>query len=284
MKNFRWVVLLLPLASIILPLQAITTASRASAIAAEPQSQPKLPTPGTVIRPFLKTGSAGTEVSELQAALKLLGFYNGAVNGTYAASTATAVSKFQTAAGLKPNGAVGQETWSRLFPSTLTAQQSNPNIISISAANFPVPSDNQKPYTNTTRPATTSSKPTKPTNSKPTANKPVKPANSSRPEPTAAKPTKPANSASPNTTNTAKPVVAATPQITPIDLPVLRVGTQGPAVTRLQERLRTLGFFSGPVSGFFGPTTEASVKLAQQRYKLDPDGVVGPGTWNVLLR
>jgi peptidoglycan hydrolase-like protein with peptidoglycan-binding domain len=38
------------------------------------------------------------------------------------------------------------------------------------------------------------------------------------------------------------------------------------------------------VNGVFGETTQTAVKAAQQRFKLDADGVVGPATWNVLLR
>jgi peptidoglycan hydrolase-like protein with peptidoglycan-binding domain len=57
---------------------------------------------GSIKRPNLATGSQGESVSELQAALKLLGFYNGAVDGIYSDVTAAAVSKFKQAAGLKP--------------------------------------------------------------------------------------------------------------------------------------------------------------------------------------
>ncbi|NES85256.1 MAG: peptidoglycan-binding protein, partial [Moorea sp. SIO2B7] len=44
----------------------------------------------------------GSVVSELQAALKLLGYYDGSVNGIYSESSAIAVSRFQQAAGLPP--------------------------------------------------------------------------------------------------------------------------------------------------------------------------------------
>jgi peptidoglycan hydrolase-like protein with peptidoglycan-binding domain len=69
-----------------------------------------------------------------------------------------------------------------------------------------------------------------------------------------------------------------------IDLPVLRIGMQGPAVARLQDRLTALGFYSGMIDGIFGPETLAAVQLAQRNYELDPDGVVGPATWTVLLQ
>lgn len=71
-----------------------------------------------VARPILKKGSQGKEVSELQAALKLLGYYKGEIDGVYSQNTAIAVSQFQQAAGLEPDGIVNQETWQKLFPET----------------------------------------------------------------------------------------------------------------------------------------------------------------------
>jgi peptidoglycan hydrolase-like protein with peptidoglycan-binding domain len=73
---------------------------------------------GAIVRRTLKEGSRGSEVSELQAALKLLGFYSDTVDGIFSQSTAKAVSKFQEAAGRVPDGIVGQDTWNRLFPAS----------------------------------------------------------------------------------------------------------------------------------------------------------------------
>jgi len=69
-----------------------------------------------VSRPVLQMGSRGKDVSELQATLKLLGYYKGAVDGVYSEETAKAVSQFQTAAGLTVNGITDSTTWNRLFP------------------------------------------------------------------------------------------------------------------------------------------------------------------------
>ncbi len=71
---------------------------------------------GGLVRPALKFGNRGSEVRELQAALKLLGFYDDNVDGVFSQSTAVAVSKFQESVGITPNGVVGQDTWNRLFP------------------------------------------------------------------------------------------------------------------------------------------------------------------------
>ena len=89
------------------------------------------PQTGAIVRPALKVGSRGSDVTELQAALKLLGFYNGEVDGIFSKSTAKAVSEFQAAAGVAPDGIVGQDTWNRLFPAAPSASVENPIVFSI---------------------------------------------------------------------------------------------------------------------------------------------------------
>lgn len=69
-----------------------------------------------VQRSTLQLGTRGQEVSELQAVLKLMGFYTGPVDGIYSEGTVRGVSAFQQAAGLTPDGIVGEGTWNRLFP------------------------------------------------------------------------------------------------------------------------------------------------------------------------
>ncbi len=90
--------------------------------------------PESIVRPILKSGSQGVAVSELQAALKLLGYYSGSVDGTYSESTAIAVSRFQQAAGLNIDGIVGTATWERLFPLTPPTPSSPPSARSPESA------------------------------------------------------------------------------------------------------------------------------------------------------
>jgi len=92
---------------------------------------------GAIVRPALKLGSRGSAVIELQAALKLLGFYADTVDGIFSQSTAKAVSQFQEAAGLATDGIVGQDTWNRLFPVA-------PSAIENPIANAPVTADNSE--------------------------------------------------------------------------------------------------------------------------------------------
>lgn len=178
-------------------------------------------------RPILRTGSEGGAVSELQAVLKLLGYYTGTVDGVYGESTAIAVTQFQRAAGIAADGIVGPATWQRLFPQT-AAPPPSPSVATPSNTNSETPAATSQPATN-------------------------------------------------------NQAAASNPPPAIGNLPILRLGTRGPAVFWLQTRLQATGFFRGSVDGIFGEATEIAVKAAQEKFKLTADGVVGPATWRVLL-
>ena len=63
---------------------------------------------------------------------------------------------------------------------------------------------------------------------------------------------------------------------------VLQKGDRGPLVKSLQQSLAKAGFFSGPVTGYFGSITRASVVGFQRALGLSADGVVGPLTQRAL--
>jgi peptidoglycan hydrolase-like protein with peptidoglycan-binding domain len=64
--------------------------------------------------------------------------------------------------------------------------------------------------------------------------------------------------------------------------PVLRLGSAGLPVRRLQSRMSAVGFDTGGVDGRFRPKTESAVKQLQQQSRLGVDGIVGPKTWAVV--
>jgi peptidoglycan hydrolase-like protein with peptidoglycan-binding domain len=64
--------------------------------------------------------------------------------------------------------------------------------------------------------------------------------------------------------------------------PVLRNGSTGLPVRRLQSRMSAVGFNTGGVDGRFGAMTEAAVRKLQQDFNLTVDGIVGPQTWDVV--
>ena len=223
-----------------------------------------------LIRPTLKPGSKGAEVTELQATLKLLGYYIGTVDGVYGQTTIAAVSQFQQAAGLNADGIAGPATWNRLFPAAGETADATPTA-STPATNNPASLPSSSGSASFPTPSGISPAPARVT---PAANPqvPAKPSSGTTPS----KPSKP-------TTET-PPAAPTNPATASVALPVLRQGMKGTAVVALQERLRSLGVFKGAADGVFGAETAIAVKAAQRRFKLEPDGVVGGGTWSALLR
>ncbi|BAZ87179.1 peptidoglycan-binding domain-containing protein [Dolichospermum compactum] len=197
-------------------------------------------------RPPLNMGSQGERVTELQAALKLLGFYGSAVDGKYQQSTVIAVAQFQQAAGLNPTGNVDNITWQKLFPS--------PSTITATTA---------KPASSFTTVPTQPARVTKPQITKRPTTK--------NPQNTSIQPTPP---------DQQMPGI----QYTDEGWPILRLSMSGTEVIKLQKQLQNLGFLNGKIDGYFGISTETAVKAAQVRYGLKPDGVVGGGTWKVFLK
>ncbi len=198
-----------------------------------------------VERPELEVGVQGQPVAELQAVLKLLGFYTGAVSGTYSAETSQAVASFQDAAGIPVTGRVTTRTWNRLFPPAESTLASRPSTVSVPLAKPQTPILSTEPAAPAPKPATVTV-----------------------PKPEPAKPARPA------------PVQ----DVAPNPFPILREGAEGDAVARLQNLLARLGVFDGVADGDFGPMTLEAVKAAQEKLGLEADGVVGPATWDALRR
>jgi len=65
--------------------------------------------------------------------------------------------------------------------------------------------------------------------------------------------------------------------------PTLRLGSTGPAVVELQNRLNRYMNAGLVADGAFGPKTARVVQTYQRDKNLDADGVVGPATWKSLL-
>ncbi|MFA5033202.1 MAG: peptidoglycan-binding domain-containing protein [bacterium] len=64
---------------------------------------------------------------------------------------------------------------------------------------------------------------------------------------------------------------------------IYKVGSTGAEVTKIQNKLKELGFYKGIVDGAFGGGTEVAVRGYQQSAKLAVDGQVGPKTWTSLF-
>lgn len=281
----------------LLLLSSMTTFIGSSAVVAIAPPQ-QIAQQAVINRPTLRVGSQGERVSELQAALRLLGFYSGAVDGVYNESTANAVSQFKQAAGLTPDGVVDAATWQRLFPnqptgtSTAAVPNTTPNAPVTSTNDFPVPT--QSATTPTTKPRVTTPTPLANTRPEPRPTTPRQAPNQvvrTRPAPSRTTTTTPRPQTTTQRTSST-PRLSPTPpdqrisgiQYTTEGWPILRVGMKNSEVTRLQQRLSQLGFLKGGVDGYFGVQTEDALKAAQKRYGIEPDGVAGGATWEALAR
>lgn len=78
-------------------------------------------------------------------------------------------------------------------------------------------------------------------------------------------------------------IVTIDPNSTPAPTAVLlKPGVKGDEVTRLQEHLKTLGYYSGEVDGQYGPATQEAVLRFQEQHGLDADGIAGEATRSLL--
>lgn len=63
---------------------------------------------------------------------------------------------------------------------------------------------------------------------------------------------------------------------------LLKVGSTGPEVVKLQTDLKSLGYEVGSIDGIFGWKTQAAVRSFQQNAKIQVDGIAGPITQQAL--
>ncbi len=70
----------------------------------------------------------------------------------------------------------------------------------------------------------------------------------------------------------------------PVDMPLLKKGSRGELVEKIQERLLWSGFFESAITGYFGIVTENAIHTLQEDTGLVPDGIVGDRTWFELSK
>ncbi|HEY9636640.1 MAG TPA: peptidoglycan-binding protein [Coleofasciculaceae cyanobacterium] len=58
----------------------------------------------------------------------------------------------------------------------------------------------------------------------------------------------------------------------------LQYGSNGQAVVNLQNRLKVLGFYNGPITGYYGSLTETAVRRFQSSRGIQVNGIAGPNT------
>jgi len=246
-----------------------------------PQPTPPASTPGTFNT--LRQGSNGDRVVRLQTRLRDLGFFNGAATGFYGPATEAAVVRFQTNRGLTVDGIAGPTTLAALgeagIPispqSTPVAHQSS----SSSALKRGSSGDGVEAlqtqlqtlgfytgeptgfYGPTTEAAVT--------NFQQSQGLAVDGIAGSQTRVALARAMNNQGTNNSQTPATEAPVVAPEP-VVPVTSPsssnVSGTGASSVNVLALQERLKKLGFYSGPLDGVPGPATDAAIRAAQEHY------------------
>ncbi|BAY25775.1 peptidoglycan-binding domain 1 [Calothrix sp. NIES-2100] len=208
-----------------------------------------------------KLGSNGPEVANIQSCLKKLGYFNGPVNGNFGSITQQAVIAFQQAKKLPADGVVGvgtQRSLQQVCQSRTTNRNVNSNLRLGSRGPEVVKLQQrlqrlgyfQGPITGYFGPQTQQALIRSQQPSRGRTNAVVTPLN--------------------------RPSQGG-------DYPLLSQGSQGPAVTRLQQRLQQLGYLNTNPTGNFGPLTRDALIAFQQNSGISANGITDQQTWNRLL-
>ena len=231
-------------------------------------------TPPTTI---LRKGNSGSGVRWLQERLKTLGFFNHAITGNFGSITQNAVRRFQQSRNLAVDGIVGMNTRNALLKNN--SQQNS----SSSSSNIPTTvikkGDSGAEVRWLQEKLTTlgffNHKITDYFGSiTESALKKFQESRNLKVDGIAGAKTLAAladNSSNNSTNSNNAPTINNEESI-------LKRGSSGEKVKLIQEQLRELGTYKGPITGFFGPLTEIGVKEFQRLNNLTPDGIVGKNT------
>lgn len=211
------------------------------------------PTP--IIHATLRRGDRGAGVTQLQRSLQAVGAYGGPITGYFGNLTEDGVRRYQQRRGLPVNGVAG--------PATLTALASDLNVVAIGYPGTGAPT--LVPVVNpgtqvvaTTQVATTHYVAVPGGVAQPVVATPL-------PAPVATG-------------------WAGTPGATWSTPTPITYGSAGGEVRAVQLQLRNLGFYQGPITGYFGPETQAAVYQYQRSRNIEPTGTIGPTTLSHLSR
>jgi peptidoglycan hydrolase-like protein with peptidoglycan-binding domain len=222
----------------------------------------------------LQIGSSGQAVTNLQNRLSSLGYYRGPVTGYYDRLTEAAIRDFQAARGIQVNGIAGPQTQAALYgtssggnsgggggtPSATLQRGSRGQAVTNLQNRLRTLGFFRGPVTGYYGEITTSA---------------VRDFQRSR-RIQANGIAGPQTQAALYGTSNSGGSGGGTPSGT------LQLGSSGQAVTNLQNRLRTLGFYTGPVTGYYGDLTVAAVRDFQRSRGIQVNGIAGPQTQSAL--
>ena len=216
-----------------------------------------------------KQGAKGDDVKELQRRLIELKYLTGTADGSFGASTKTAVKAFQKDAGLTADGVVGTGTLNKLFALGEIKFDEEDTALSYGDSGDAVLKLQRRlrelgyMTANATGMFGTATKSALVDFQK------------------AAGLT--ADGVAGNATQVALYAANAPAKGANTISGTLKVGDKGTAVTELQKRLIELGYLTTSATGTYGEATKAAVKEFQQLAGLTADGVAGTATINALF-
>lgn len=250
-------------------------------------------------------GDKGDAVSKLQTALKSLGYYTGVINGVYDSMTTKAVKAFQKAKGLTADGKAGDKTQKIIFALTSTPTPVPDYIVTTAPTTTPLTDSNVIVMQNGTRGVAVqnlqarlvelgyySITPDGIYNSDDISTvRTFQNKNGLKADGIAGLETQQIlfsigavayMTATPTLTPSQTTTITSAPTATPDLTTLLKTGSKGTSVTRLQERLIELNYFSGSADGLYGTATAMAVRLFQRQNGLTADGVAGVQTLKAI--
>lgn len=241
----------------------------------------------------MQYGDSGDDVTAVQQRLKNLGYYSGKVSGNFLDGTRAAVREFQTDYGLEVTGIVDGETEATLMNAeyrVLTTGDSGDDVKRLQEALQVMGYYKGKrsgDYLEGTTAGIRNFQEKNGLDATGTAD-----IQTQRLLFSASAVSEGASSATPNPNSdlgdTNDIVFAAdgdddTSALNADYTRKLSRGSEGEVVKQVQRRLTDLGYFDGPISGYYMNQTTAAVKAFQTNNGLKVDGVTGEDTWNVLF-
>lgn len=221
----------------------------------------------------LKLNSQGSAVKTLQSNLKALGYYTAEITGNFGTKTEAAVKKFQSDKNLTADGVAGKKTLDAINSalkggSGSSSSGSSGTVLKLGASGTSVTALQQNltalgyyygditgHYGSMTETAVKKFQKAKGLSQ--TGN---------------------ADSATLSAINTAVSKQGGSAATNNVTTGTYREGDSGSVVTEIQTMLKSLGLYTGSISGNFGSLTKQSVRAFQSKYGLTVDGVVGSTT------
>lgn len=243
--------------------------------------------------PYLQSGSSGKHVAVLQEALKELGFYTGAADGNFGASTLAAYKAFQKKNGLKQDGVASPEAQKLIFegrPLNAKGAKTSVKILPLIDGIEMRLGDRGDAVTKLQQSLAalahyTGSISGTFDSATQKAVRAFQSAHHMTVDGVAGTKTQQllfALAATPAPTQALdgqQPLLTPTPTpLTADNVIVMQKGTRGVAVARLQERLKELGYFLGQADGVYDDGEISAVREFQRKNGLKIDGIAGLNT------